>query len=300
VEPIASEAWLPDVERRRFALETGVEVALLDWGGDGPLVLCHHANGFCAGVWGLVAARLRERFRVVAYDARGHGDSSRPEGAAAYQWDRFAEDLVAVAARLVDEQGGGPVALGLGHSFGGTSMLGAAARRPGLFRRLVLVDPVVPSPPASGADPARAARSSRLVQGARRRVQVFPSREAARARWSGRSLFRHWAPRALDLYVVHGLRERADGRVELKCPGAVEATIFSNAHLDVFTLAERVQTPTLVLWARDGDFPRAVHERLAASLPHGRLQTLEAGHLAVMERPDLVVEATLRFHDQLG
>ena len=72
---------LAAAERRVLRLPgRGVDIALLDWGGDGPLALLHHANGFCKGVWGLVAEGLRRDFRVVAMDARGHGDSSKPKG----------------------------------------------------------------------------------------------------------------------------------------------------------------------------------------------------------------------------
>jgi pimeloyl-ACP methyl ester carboxylesterase len=295
VHVIPERAWLPGVERHSVALETGAELALLDWGGQGPLALLHHANGFCAGVLGLVAERLREHYRVVALDARGHGDSSHPEGPAAYHWDRFAEDLVCLARELAKQAGTDRVGLGVGHSFGGTSMLGAAARAPDLFGRLVLVDPVTPLAAPSRLDPARLSRSSRLVEGARRRTHVFDSRQAAWARWHGRSLFAQWDARALDLYAVHGLRERQDGRVELKCPGEVEATVFQNAHLDILGLAKRVVAPTLVLWAERGDFPRAVHERLAEALPKGRFEALPAGHLAPMEQPDLVADAIQRF-----
>ena len=132
---------MPAPESRRLVLpERGVEIALLDWGGDGPLVLMHHANGFCAGTLGLVAEGLVDRFRVIGMDARGHGRSSKPEGDAAYAWHHFAEDYLAVARRLAGEHGG-RVAVALGHSFGGTSAFGAAAREPALFERLVLVDP---------------------------------------------------------------------------------------------------------------------------------------------------------------
>jgi pimeloyl-ACP methyl ester carboxylesterase len=80
-----------EAKQRRILLEErGLEIALLDWGGDGPLVLMHHANGFCAGTLGLVAEALVPAFRVIAMDARGHGDSSRPEGPNAYAWDHFA------------------------------------------------------------------------------------------------------------------------------------------------------------------------------------------------------------------
>ena len=45
-------------------------------------------------------------------DARGHGDSSRPDGAEAFHWANFGRDALAVAEKLT--AGGGPVALGLG------------------------------------------------------------------------------------------------------------------------------------------------------------------------------------------
>jgi pimeloyl-ACP methyl ester carboxylesterase len=282
------------VARRKIRLDGGVEIALLDWGGDGPLALLHHANGFCAGVWGLVAASLKRRYRVIATDARGHGDSSRPTGAAAYHWDRFAEDLVAVAARLLEESGRESVALGLGHSFGGTSLLGAAARRSNLFERLVLVDPVTP-PPAAPLDPGRSQRVNRLAEGARRRQQIFRSREEARERWARRSIFARFDPRALDLYAVHGLRERSEGGVELKCAGEVEAAVFDAERVDVFAQVPRVEAPTLFLWARQGDFPRAVYETLAARMPSAIVEDVDAGHMVPMERPDLVIAAVERF-----
>src|SRR5258706_5837286 len=103
---------LEDVTRRRLALpEHGVEIALLDWGGSGPLALFHHANGFCAATLDLVARPLRRHFRVIGMDARGHGDSSRPgasfaqraegerrpSGGEPYAWGEFGADLAAVA-----------------------------------------------------------------------------------------------------------------------------------------------------------------------------------------------------------
>jgi len=74
----------------------GVEMQVLEWGDDGPLALLHHANGFCAATWGVVAERLRPHWRVVAIDARGHGNSSRTQGKAAYQWRERTRDWWAV------------------------------------------------------------------------------------------------------------------------------------------------------------------------------------------------------------
>jgi pimeloyl-ACP methyl ester carboxylesterase len=282
--------------RRRLALpERGVEIALLDWGGDGPLVLLHHANGFCKGTWGLVAEGLRDRFRVVAMDARGHGDSTQPQGPDAFAWDHFAADLLAVAEHVVGEGDAGRVAVGVGHSFGGTATLAAAARRPELFERIVLVDPVTPPPPA-GSPPERAAHVQGLVDGARKRRADWPSREEARAWWAERELFAGWRPEALDLYALDGLREAQGVGVALKCPGAVEAAVFgASGGFDVFAAARGTTTPALWLWAARGSFPRPLYEELAGSMAAARVETLDCGHLVPMERPEWVVDAVCRF-----
>ena len=53
-----------------------LKLRLRDFGGQGkPIALLHHANGFCAGTWQLVASKLINQFHVVAIDARGHGES---------------------------------------------------------------------------------------------------------------------------------------------------------------------------------------------------------------------------------
>lgn len=288
---------LARARRRRFVLPSrGVEIAALEWGGDGPLALLHHANGFCKGVWGLVAGALMPRWRVVAIDARGHGDSSKPRGGGAYEWDNFAEDLLEVAAALAAEQGGRPIELGMGHSFGGTAMIGAAARRPELFARLLLLDPVVPPPPHFPSPPQVGSAVRRLIEGAHRRRSHWPSLAAARAWCAGRPFFAAWQPEAIELYLLDGMHRQADGSLHLACPGAIEAAVFAGTEgLDLFPRAARVCAPTLILWAARGDFPRFVHESLAAAMPAARVAAVDTGHLVPMERPDLVAEAAKHF-----
>jgi pimeloyl-ACP methyl ester carboxylesterase len=288
---------LEDVKRRRLALpDRGVEIALLDWGGRGPLALLHHANGFCAATLDLVARPLRDRFRVIGMDARGHGDSSRASGERPYAWGEFGADLAAVARVLAAEEGG-RIALGLGHSFGGTSMLLAAAEEPALFERLVLVDPVL-HPPRDAAIPSteRSEGAARLVERASRRRAVFPDRDAARENWRDKELFAEWDPRAFDLYLGEGMAERPDGQVELKCAAETEAAVYSEGALaSVWGPTEKLAVPTLILWARRGNFPRAIFEAFAARLADARIQDVDAGHLIPMERPELVVDAVRAF-----
>jgi pimeloyl-ACP methyl ester carboxylesterase len=270
----------------------GPRIALLDWGGDGPPALLHHANGFCAALWAPVAERLRPHFRVFAMDARGHGDSSKPRSREAYHWSHFGRDVEAVAAWLAERFG--RVGLGLGHSFGGTAIALAAIADPALFDCIVLVDPIVV--PSDAEARGRISQGSQLAEGARKRREVWESREEARAKWQGKETFAGFVPQAFDLYLAEALADRPDGRVELKCPGEVEAAIFEQGgSVDVMALAPRLETPTLVLWAARGNFPRSHFEALVARMPHGRLRDVDAGHLVPMQAPERVADEVLAF-----
>ena len=103
-------------------------------------------------------------------------------------------------------------------------------------------------------------------------------------------------PRVLDLYLQEGLADAADGGVALKCPGAVEAAIFSGDGLgEEWEAASRLDPPALILWAQRGDFPRAAYEALAARMRAGRVENIDAGHLVPMECPEEVAARALRF-----
>jgi pimeloyl-ACP methyl ester carboxylesterase len=116
-------------------------------------------------------------------------------------------------------------------------------------------------------------RPNSLAEGARRRRTDWASRAEAREKWGRRSVFQAWRPEVLDLYALDGLRERADGSVTLKCPSAVEAAIFDQGRdLDVLAIAT-----------------------LTSRMQDCELVDLDAGHLVVMEEPELVAREALRF-----
>ncbi len=286
-----------DVVRSRVRVpDTDVEIALQDWGGDGPVVLMHHANGFCGAMWAEVASALRERFHFVALDARGHGDSTLPGAgvsAATFAWSQLELDLIHVADTVLERTGAPRIALGLGHSFGGTLTFAAASDRPDLFERLLLLDPVI-FPAMDEAAGRRHAEESGMSKRARRRRAVWANRAEARAYCHEKPMFADWTPTALELYLHEGMRESASG-IELKCPPAVEAQIFAGPHtLDVFAKAARVVTPTEIQWARKGNFSRGMYESLLAPVPEGRIEDVDAGHLILMEQPALVIASIER------
>jgi pimeloyl-ACP methyl ester carboxylesterase len=207
----------------------------------------------------------------------------------------MADDLAAVAEILVAESKFERIGLGLGHSFGGTLTLTAAGRRPGLFARAVLVDPVI-FPPMDKLERLTRAVQSGMGERARSRRHIWPSRADARASFATKDLFADWRDDALDLYVSEGLRDRDDGQVELKCSGGVEGAIFESGHtLDIYAEARAVDAPALLLSAVGGSFSIADYEAIAKLTARGSVDTIDGGHLVVMEDPDLVVEAVAKF-----
>lgn len=81
--------------------------------GDGPVIVLTHGIGGTGDDLAALAERLAAHYRVVTYDVRGFGQSSRP--ADGYTLKQFAADL----AGLLDQLGINQAIIG-GHSMGGT------------------------------------------------------------------------------------------------------------------------------------------------------------------------------------
>lgn len=275
---------------RRFVSANGLRLSYLDFGGGGPPAVLHHGTGFHAWTWAGVAARLSARYRVLAVDARGHGDSDKP--AAGYSWDGFVGDLLGLCDAL-----GLASVLGIGHSLGGTTTALAASRRPDLYAGVVLVDPIVfprEGRPLGKGDPP-------IAQQARKRRETWTGRDEALRSYQGRGAFAGWPGEALRLYVEHGFADEEDG-VRLKCPPSVEAQVFSmERDFDCWQILERVTAPTLVVRGGDSDvFTAADAERTARHLPRATVRTIAgATHTVPMEKPEELADAILAFTDSV-
>ena len=246
----------------------GVAVAVHELAGSAghPIVLLAHATGFHGHAYLPIAKHLAPQFHTFALDCRGHGDTPLPPGWAA-SWASYGEDTLAAAlavAALPDGEGG---IVGFGHSMGGAALLMAAVARPGLFRLLVLFEPIV-FPTDRIRDPDA---PNPLRDGARRRRAVFDSFDAALANYASKPPMAAFEPDALDAYVRHGFRQEGD-HVRLKCDPDTEADTFDNGgnHTTWDDLG-RVDAPVIVVGGVVEEMqPSAVAELVAAELPDGR------------------------------
>ncbi|MES2095657.1 MAG: alpha/beta fold hydrolase [Pseudomonadota bacterium] len=128
---------------RRFASPDGVTL-VGEVGGpeEAPTVVLMHGGGQTRHSWsGAMRALLDRGYRVVNYDARGHGDSDwSPTGA--YDLDDRAHDLAAVVGKMPSR-----FAL-VGASLGGATAIQAVAL--GLRPAAVVLVDIVPEPEAEG------------------------------------------------------------------------------------------------------------------------------------------------------
>jgi pimeloyl-ACP methyl ester carboxylesterase len=136
---------------RRIALPTGLAYHLVEWGApDAPIVILVHGFLDLGWTWSGVASRLASRYRLVAPDLRGHGDTDWIGNGGYYHFMDYVADLDHVITRVAGKQ---PVAV-VGHSMGGGVSAYWAGMRPERCRALVLLEGLGP-PEMSGPLPAR-------------------------------------------------------------------------------------------------------------------------------------------------
>jgi non-heme chloroperoxidase len=104
-----------------IATKDGVEIFYKDWGKGQPIVFSH-GWPLSADDWdNQMLFFLKQGYRVIAHDRRGHGRSSQvPDG---HDLDHYADDLAAVTAHLDLEN-----AIHVGHSTGGGEVVRYLAR----------------------------------------------------------------------------------------------------------------------------------------------------------------------------
>ena len=220
----------------------GVELQVYEWPADGPTIFLAHATGFHARCWDQVVVRLPE-FRCIAVDMRGHGLSSQPEPP--YIWRYFGEDVAALSRKL-----GLRGAVAAGHSKGGYAITLAAALEPGIFSKLLLVDPVILS---RAAYRSYAEREGDVEHFAARRRNEWPSPEAMFESFKSRPPFSLWDPAVLHDYCQYGLVPSPDGDgCVLACPPRIEAATYGgSAGGDIYDEIGTIDIPVRILRARE-------------------------------------------------
>ncbi|MEU7328311.1 alpha/beta hydrolase [Streptomyces parvus] len=244
-----------------------VSLFCTDHGGDGPpLLLLHGLAGHC-GEWEALAARFAATHRVIAFDARGSGASTRRPGDVTRA--AHVRDVRAVARRF--GLAGKDTVL-VGQSMGGLTALLTAAAHPEVCRALVLIEAGPAGPAPELPEQIGSWLGSWPVP--------FPDVEAAEAFFGGGPAGRAWAAGLAP--GPGGLHPRVDRDVMV-------ATVQENAHRDYWDAWDRVRCPVLVLRGENGTMKPDEADRMRARHPATRIAvTPGAGHDAHLDNTQAV------------
>lgn len=121
-----------DPVRRECIAPDGVRLNCLDWGGSGEPIVFLHGGALTAHTWDLVCIGLRDSYRCIALDLRGHGDSEWSDD---YRVETATADVAALLATL-----GAARCHLVGMSLGGNIAAHYAGEHPERIASLTLVD----------------------------------------------------------------------------------------------------------------------------------------------------------------
>ena len=221
--------------------------------GTGPVLLLSHGYSSTSRMWGGQIAALRDRYQVVVWDFRGHGESDYPADPGLYSEALTVGDMLALLDLV-----GARKAIVAGLSLGGYMSLAFNASHPDRVRALMLFD----TGPGFKNDEARA----KWNETARKRAEDFDARGLAALNSSDEvKLTRH--------RDATGLAGAARGMLAQQNDRVIQSL-------------DKIAVPTLVLvGANDTNFLAATDYMAAKIKGATKAVVPDAGHAANLHQP---------------
>ena len=231
-------------------------------GSDGaPCLVFSNSLATSLAMWDEQAAALKNSFRVLRYDQRGHGGTDAPAGRYAY------DTLLADALGLLD-------ALSIkkahfaGLSMGGATALGLAERHPDRFERIIVCDSPCQSTPQSSQQ-----WEERITVARKQGIEALI--EPTIARWFPAETVAKNPP---HIDKVRAMIRNTPANGFIGCAAALAAHDYASA-------VAAVKHPVLFLGG-EKDAATAPMRKLNETLPGSRFVELAgAGHISNMDRP---------------
>ncbi|HEY8538111.1 MAG TPA: alpha/beta hydrolase [Steroidobacteraceae bacterium] len=263
----------------RFVDVDGTPIHYLAWNlrdRDKPGLLFTHGFRAHARWWSFVAPFFLSRFRVVSMDFAGMGDSGARQH---YSSETFSRDIRGVIADAGFER-----TTLVGHSFGGGRVARVCADYPELVERAVIIDSFFQVPEIGQRE---------LPKFEPRPKNIYPTYEAARARFRLVPEENAAAPYVLDFIAQHSLKQVPGGWTwkfdEYFSPRQVDVDPATTA-----AMLERIQAPVTLMY---GDSSRVVSRQLAhAVVKHlrfgrGPVAIPQSHHHVMLDQPIALIAA---------
>lgn len=247
-----------------------------EWGSaSAPVVLMLHGFGVSGHMFDEFAERMQDRYRLIALDQRGHGDSDWSSGGD-YTREAFVADVEGFVAGLGLEQ-----FVLVGHSMGGLNAVSYTVKNPERVRALILVD-VGPEAAKEGVDNiVRFTRGPDELQ-FEEFVEMAHRFNPRRTMENIRERMRHrLKPLENGKWTWKFDKRFRDDRESLRIGGSMSSD-------ETWQLFRAIRVPTLLVRGAESDVLSAdVANRAVAEMPRARLVVVSgAGHSVPGDNPD--------------
>jgi 3-oxoadipate enol-lactonase len=228
-----------------------------------PWIVFSHSLACNLHMWDAEIERYKDRFRILAYDTRGHGQSAVPPGP--YTLDAMADDLHSLLAHV-----GAAKPHFVGVSMGGMIGQTAALKYPGIFASMTLAD-------TTSRYPAEAQKVWAERTAIARTQGVEPLLQATLERWFT-APFREKEPATVAR--IAALIRSTPGAGYAGCGSAI-------SQINVTSRLKEIRVPVLVICGEDDPAtPPAMSREIVDNLPGAKLVMIpKAAHLSSIEHP---------------
>lgn len=244
--------------------------------GDGETLVFIHGLGSSIVDWEEQVEAFKDKFRVLRYDVRGHGQTDKPSGR--YSIPLFAQDL----AKLLDKLEINEAHI-VGLSMGGWIAFQFAVDRPDRVKSLTIVN--------SGPE------------------LVFKTWKKKKELWTRLILFRLLnmkkigkvlAPRIFIKPEQEEIRQKFIERWAKNHKPAYMAAFQGSVNWSVMDQIDKIKCPILVVAADEDYTPVSEKQEYAAKLPNAKLVVIEdSRHATPVERPSEFNSTVLSFLEGL-
>jgi pimeloyl-ACP methyl ester carboxylesterase len=272
----------------------------------GVRLFVSHGNGFAIDGYYPFWGPLGDRFEVVAFDVRNHGQNPpAASGRDGHTYAQMALDLERVV-REVGAHWSRKPSVGVFHSMSARTAMKHAIEIGFPWRAMILFDPPNVPPPGHRAHEIMRVFEHRLAEWAMHRQDRFADPLELARQYAETRAHASWVPGAHELMARAVLRRdgAGDGWV-LACPRELEASIYLLAMtLNVWPPPDAYGGPVKLIAAdpeaRGAPGPAFANRALAEDFGYVYETIPGTGHMLQIQKPEESRRATLGFLEALG
>lgn len=290
LKPLASmeELVYPFPVKKQFLSHSGYNIAYMEVGNSGPVVIFVHGLGSYSPAWKQNLAELSKQCRCIAIDLPGYGKSDKHPHSGLMSFyasivNEFAEELKLGSVFLA------------GHSMGGQIAITTALLYPERVKGLILVAP-------AGFETFTAGQKQWFRDVMTPKAVKLTTAEAIQTNLAT-NFYR--LPREAEFMITDRLRMRQASDFEAYCY-AVSQSVSGMVNEPVFQYLADLKVPVLIFFGENDNLipnrylnpgtTREVAEKGAARLPHSKLVMIpQCGHFLMFEKPKIFNRETAEF-----